>query len=86
MMVIEPQFESLKSPGPTRSFICAVPEFPDVRLTPNTFPKLTHWFAAKMFAPFGPRSRPASPNSLVPSVSLTEVPVVDESAGGVRAS
>src|SRR5919198_539907 len=70
MTVIDPQFERRKSPGPTLSFICAVPEFPDVRLTPVIFPKLTHWFAGKTLAPFGPRSIPASPNSFTPRVSL----------------
>src|SRR5215208_3470908 len=68
MMVSRPQFVRLKLPGPTRSFICAVPEFPDVRLTPNAFPKATHCPIGK--TPAFVRSTPASPHSFVPSVSV----------------
>src|SRR6266508_5383164 len=67
-MMTVAQFASLKLVGPTRSFICAVPELPELPLTPNAFPKLSQAFAPKTPAPV--RSIPASPNSLVPSVSL----------------
>src|SRR5215217_3668079 len=84
MIVTEPQLLMVKLPGPTRSFICAVPEFPEVRLTAYALPKLLQVPAGNTPAPV--RSTPASPNSLRPSVELTDVPVVELSAGGVSAS
>ena len=55
--------------GPTRSFIWAVPELPELRLTAKARPKLSQAPGVKTCAAV--RSIPASPNSLSWSVSLT---------------
>ena len=39
MMMIVLQFRSSKSLGPARSFICALAELPELRLTANALPK-----------------------------------------------
>jgi hypothetical protein len=76
------QFAMVKSPGPTRSFICAEPELPELRLTAYTLPKLLQAPGGK--TPAFVRSIPASPNSTSPSVSSTEA--VAGGAGGAKAS
>src|SRR5215471_3074444 len=68
MMVTVPQLVRLIWPGPTRSSIAAVPELPELRLTPSAWPNAVHTPGVKM--PAAVRSTPASPNSLTPSVSL----------------
>src|SRR5262249_48634420 len=81
-MMTCPQLAIRKLPGPTRSFIAAVPELPDERLTPSAFPNAVHTFGEK--TPAAVRSTPASPNSLSlsvwvpvgPIVSVTDVPVL----------
>jgi hypothetical protein len=73
-MMTWPQLAMVKSPGPTRSFICAVPELPDERLTPDTFPNAVHTFGEK--TPAAVRLMPASPNSLSPSVWVPVGPIV----------
>jgi hypothetical protein len=80
MITISPQLDRVKAPGPTRSFICAVPALPEVRLTPCACPKVVQVPAVNM--PALVRSIPASPNSLVPRVSFTDVPMLDDRAGG----
>ncbi len=42
MIFTEPQFCSWKGTGPTRSFICACAELPELRLTAYELPKLSH--------------------------------------------
>jgi hypothetical protein len=63
-IVMDPQLLMLKLPGPTRSFICAVPELPEERLTAYALPKDSHWLGEK--TPAAVRLMPASPNSLMP--------------------
>ena len=67
MIVTVPQFVSENAPGPTRSFICAVPELPELRLAPVTDPNASHDTGEK--TPAAVRSRPASPNSRSPTDS-----------------
>ena len=62
-MITVAQLEMFTSAGPTRSFICAVPELPELRLTPNARPKDRHDVAVTGNTSASVRSMIASPNS-----------------------
>ena len=67
-------------PGPTRAFSCAWLELPELRLTANTFPKPKQTPGGN--TPAAVRSMPASPNSLIPSVS-SDGPIVSRAVAVV---
>ena len=69
------QLPMLNGAGPTRSFIWAVPELPELRLTANTLPKLSQ--EPGLNTPAAVRSIPASPNSLSWSVSFAGADLVE---------